>query len=57
MDTFTEWFQSVEKGLEGWPDTALTLALVLLGIVLILVGLFSPSRILKAGVLAWAVLP
>ena len=46
----------LERRLQGWPDEALTTALLLVGALLIAVGLTAPATV-KAAVLAWAVFP
>ena len=53
----TPWFKQAESSLEGWPDTALTVGLVVAGLIFIAIGLFSPSRVAKAAALAYASLP
>lgn len=57
MDGLRAALDELENSLKGWPDQLLTVALVVVGVVLILVGLFSPSRLAKAGALAWVVVP
>lgn len=49
-------YHSFEQSLNGWPDLALTLVLILAGIVCILIGLGAP-RWLKLLVLAWVLFP
>ena len=49
-------FQSFERILSGWPDTLLSVSLVLSGIAVVLVGLFAPKSI-KLLVLAWIWFP
>lgn len=51
------WIKKLDSALAGQPEQFLTAGLVLLGTVIILIGLFSSSRLLKAGVLAWVILP
>ena len=49
-------YHSFEQSLNGWPDFALTLLLILAGVFCILVGLGAP-RWLKLVVLAWVLFP
>ena len=49
-------FRSFEQTLGGWPDTVLSVSLVVSGIAVILVGLFAPKTI-KLVVLAWIWFP
>ena len=49
-------FRSVERSLSGWPDTVLSVSLVVSGIVVIIVGLFAP-RTIKLVILAWIWFP
>ena len=49
-------FARLEARLGGWPDDALTTALLLVGALLIVVGLTAPATV-KAALLAWAVFP
>jgi hypothetical protein len=49
-------FRSFEQSLSGWPDTVLSVSLVVSGIAVILVGLFAP-RTIKLVVLAWIWFP
>jgi len=49
-------FRSFEQSLSGWPDTVLSVSLVVSGIAVILVGLFAPKTI-KLVVLAWIWFP
>jgi hypothetical protein len=49
-------FRSFEQSLSGWPDTILSISLVISGIVVIGVGLFAP-RTIKLLVLAWVWFP
>lgn len=51
------WHEKLDKALSGAPEQYITVGLVLLGVVIILIGLFSKSRLLKAAVLAWVVFP
>jgi hypothetical protein len=53
----TQWHDKLNSALAGAPETYMTVGLVLLGTVVILIGLFSTSRVLKAAVLAWVILP
>jgi len=48
--------KQVDQALEGWPDTALTVLLVVLGTAVILLGLFGP-RWLKPVIAAWVIAP
>ena len=52
----TTWIHALERRLTGWPDTALSAALVAVGLGLIVVALTAPATV-KALALAWAVLP
>lgn len=49
--------RQVEARLEGWPDAALTVGLILVAGGLVALALLSPSRIAKAVVLAWVLAP
>jgi hypothetical protein len=49
-------FRSFEQSLSLWPDTVLSVSLVVSGVAVILVGLFAPSTI-KLVVLAWIWFP
>jgi sugar phosphate permease len=49
-------FHSFEQSLSGWPDTILSISLIVSGIVVICVGLFAP-RTIKLVVLAWIWFP
>jgi hypothetical protein len=49
-------FRGFEQSLSGWPDTILSISLVVSGIVAIGVGLFAP-RTIKLLVLAWVWFP
>jgi hypothetical protein len=52
-----ELHDSIDKKLAGEPEAYLTAGLVILGTIIILLGLFSTSRVLKAVVLAWVLFP
>ncbi len=52
-----EAYHRLETELEGKPDEFLTTALIVIGISIILVALYSPSKTLKATALAYTVLP
>jgi hypothetical protein len=45
------------KTLLTWTDSGISAALLALGVVTILVALFVKNRWIKAGILAWEVLP
>lgn len=49
-------FQAVEMGLRGWPDRALTVAIIAVASLAVLLALFAPATI-KAAVLAYIILP
>jgi hypothetical protein len=49
-------YRSFEQTLSGWPDTLLSVSLVVSGTAIILVGLFAP-RTIKVVVLAWIWFP
>jgi hypothetical protein len=49
-------FRSFEQSLGGWPDTVLSVSLVVSGIAVIAAGLFAP-RTVKLIVLAWIWFP
>jgi hypothetical protein len=49
-------FRSFEQSLSGWPDTVLSVSLVISGVAVIFVGLFAP-RTIKLFVLAWVWFP
>ena len=51
------WVKQLDAKLAGEPENYLTAGLVALGTIVILIGLFSSSRLLKAAVLAWVILP
>lgn len=53
----TNAFTALEAALRGWPDQFLTIGLVGMGVVFILIGLLSPSRVVKAAALAYAIFP
>lgn len=49
-------FRAVEMGLRGWPDRALTVAIIAVSSLAILLALFGPAT-LKAAILAYIILP
>lgn len=52
-----KWHEKLDSALAGAPEQYMTMGLVILGAAIILIGLFSSSRLFKAGVLAWVILP
>lgn len=52
----THWFTDVEKKLQGWPNGALTLALLSAAVILVLIALRA-SPAVKAGALVYVWLP
>ena len=49
--------QRTEAALSGWPDALMSGALVAIGVLLIGLAFFMPSRVVKAAALAWVVAP
>lgn len=53
----SELMRRVRKDLDTWTDGALTIALLAVAAALVVVAVASRSHLLKAAVLAWALLP
>jgi hypothetical protein len=49
-------FRSLEEKLRGWPDTTLTIALVIVAIVALITAWRAPTTV-KGAVLVWVLLP
>ena len=56
MNILGRWFLHLEKVLAGWPDLALTLALIGVAIALVAIAFYAPARY-KIIALLYAVLP
>lgn len=56
MHTWSRLFYGIEKRLEGWPDSLLTVSLLAAAVILVFVALRA-TRVEKALALAYVILP
>lgn len=50
------WRGTVSNAMEGWPDTALTVLLIGVAVLVVLIALYAPP-LAKPAALAWLLLP